>query len=200
MIRSMCSSVSVPVGACLLAAGAAACRGEALPADEIPNDAAVGPLEVDIGGDARLSGNAGEVSSNVEEVWLRFEDVQVNHEDKGWVGVLDTRTDVDLLALRGDEPGLLAAAEVYEGGYDALRLVVADAWIVVDGVEYDLGLVDSVGLPTGAELTYDETFFVDRNTTTVLWVGWDLDTQLSEGDDGWTLGTQPTLDVDLLDD
>lgn len=193
-------SVKYPVVSMSMAVAlATACRGGVEPADEIPNGATVGPLEVTLGGDASVTGNVGEVSSNVEEVWVRIEDIQIEHEEKGWVGVLDARTDVDLLSLRGLEPELVASADTYEGGYDALRLIVADSWIVVDGVESDLVLVDNVGIATDGELTFDVTYFVDKNTTTVLWVGWDLDALLSESGSGWNLGTGASIGVDLHD-
>jgi hypothetical protein len=165
-------------------------------ADDIPDGAAQGELVVELGGDSAASGGDGEVNSSVEGVWIRFEDVQVLHESEGWISLSQDREDIDLLALRNGETAQIAAADTYEGAYDTLRLIVADSWIVVDGTEYDLQIADGLALPEEG-ISFSESFFVDEDNTTRLFVGWDLDTELADDGEQWILGTDASIDVDL---
>jgi hypothetical protein len=176
----------------------AGCTPDVQNAGDIPSGASTGTVAVRLGGDSNMDGNDGEVSSSIEEVGIRLEDVQVHHESEGWISILSEREDIDLLALRGTPSGdVVGKADVYEGAYDELKLVVADSWIVVDGVEADLTITSGLALPGEEGLNFDESYYVDEGQTTTLWVGWDLDTQLSHGDDGWVLGSDANLDVNL---
>jgi hypothetical protein len=173
-----------------------ACSSDVKSADDIPDGAAQGELVVELGGDSLAAGGDGEVNSSVEGVWIRFEDVQVNHESEGWISISQQRDDIDLLALRTGETAQIAKADTYEGAYDTLRLIVADSWIVVDGTEYDLQIAEDLGLPSEG-ITFGESFFVDENNTTRVFVGWDLDTELADDGEQWILGTDAAIDVDL---
>lgn len=173
-----------------------ACSKGVTDANDIPDSAATGELVVDLGGDAIRAGGDGDVTSAVEEVWVRFEDVQVMHESKGWISISDNREDIDLMTLRAGETARIGRADTYEGAYDTLRLVIADSWIVVDGAEFDLAIADGVEVPDEG-VDFQESFFVDANTTTSLFVGWDLDTELTSDGDTWTLGTNASVDVEL---
>jgi hypothetical protein len=173
------------------------CKKDVTDANDIPDGATTGEIAVHLGGDSARAGGDGEVSSSVEEVWVRFEDVQILHENKGWISISDNREDIDLMTLRDGETASIGRAQTYEGAYDTLRLIVADSWIVVDGEESDLLIADGVELPDDEGISFQESFFVDEGTTTSLFVGWDLDTELSDDGEGWSLGTDAGVDVEL---
>jgi len=176
----------------------AGCTHDVQDAGDIPAGATTGKVVVRLGGDSNMEGNDGEVNSSIDEVWIRLQDVQVHHESRGWISVLSDREDIDLLALRDSPSGeVVGKADVYEGPYDMLKLLVADSWIVVDGVQSDLTISSGLALPGDDGVNFDESYFVDAGTTTTLWVGWDLDTQLSHSGDSWVLGSDANLDVNL---
>jgi hypothetical protein len=164
---------------------------EPIDPDDLPDNAPKGTLVVELSG-----GSEGEVNSSVEEVWIRFEDVQVKHEDEGWISIAEERADLDLMTLRDGITEELGRAEVLEGAYESLRLMIADAWIVVDGTEQDLTIAEGFPLPE-AGLTFDESFFVDEGSTTTLLLDWDLSTQLTDDEGEWMLGTDAIIDVSL---
>ncbi|MEQ1564727.1 MAG: DUF4382 domain-containing protein [Myxococcota bacterium] len=172
-----------------------ACKDDVKPADEIPDGVPTGPIVVTLG---ESTASTVALPTSVEEVWIRLEDVQVHHETKGWVGIIESRKDIDLLALQGADAQSIGRDDVYEGGYDSLRLVLADAWLVVDGVEADLLITDVLSIPV-TELTYDATYFVDDSTTTTLAVQWGIGDQLVETGSGWELGTDGNFQVDIHD-
>lgn len=177
----------------LLALAACDTSKDPIDADDLPGGAPKGNLVVE------LSGGDGEVNSSVEEVWIRFEDVQVKHEDEGWISVASERADLDLLTLRDGTTEPIGQAETLEGAYDALRVFVADAWVIVDGTEHDLTVTDGIALPE-AGITFNEGFFVDEGSTTTLVLDWDLGTQLSDDEGDWKLGTDANVSVELEDD
>src|SRR5687767_6929267 len=79
----------------LLLAGLAACQTkEPVDAGELPDDAPKGTLRVSV------TGGEAEVNSSVEEVFIRVEDVQVRHEESGWISLGGERQDIDLMANR----------------------------------------------------------------------------------------------------
>ena len=144
-----------------------------------------------------VSGADGEISSSVTEVWVTFEDVQVHHDDLGWLSIADTRQDVDLLALRASDTANIGRGKVYEGAYGTLRLIVADSWVIADGEEVALTIAET--LPDLALPGFDvsEAFFVSHGSVTTLSTRWNLDTQLHDQGGSWTLGTEATIDVGI---
>ena len=132
----------------------------------------------------------------VDEVWIRVDQVEVEHEDEGWIIMSDERADIDLMSLRDGDGQRIASGDVYEGAYDQVRFVITDAWIVVGGEESDLDIEGSFDRGSG-ELEMDVSFFVDADTVTDLWLGWDLDSQLHGSDDNWSLKSDVDVDVDV---
>jgi hypothetical protein len=177
-------------GSALMVLSLAACNGRPMDAGDIPDDAITGNLAITLGGDETAAGgDEDEVDASVESVWLRIDQVEIEHEEEGWIIVSDQRRDVDLMALRGGDTQRIGGGDVYEGAYDAMKFVITDSWVVADGEEHDLG-VDQ-------ELQFDTAYFVDPDTVTTLWVGWDLDTELRGSGDNWNLGTNVDLAVDV---
>jgi hypothetical protein len=75
-------------------------------------------------------------------------------------------------------------------------LLIADSWIVVDGQEESLTIASGFDLP-GAGVDFAASLFVDENTATSVLIGWNLDEELSFDGDGWILGTDASVNVDL---
>jgi hypothetical protein len=189
---------SVHFGAVLLCISTAAgCKKGPTDVNDIPDDASTGTLRIDLGGDATAaSGDEDSIDGGVEEVWIRVDQVEVEHEDEGWIVMSDDRTDVDLMSLRDGEEQRIATGDVYEGAYAHMRFVITDAWIVANGEEYDLDIEGSFDQGSG-ELELDVSYFVDADTVTDLWLGWDLDSQLHGSDDNWSLKSEVDVDVDV---
>ena len=174
-----------------------ACKKDPVDVNDIPDDASTGTLRIDLGGDA--TANSGDEDSvgegEVDEVWIRVDQVEVEHEDEGWIIMSDERTDIDLMSLRDGGGERIASGDVYEGAYDQVRFVITDSWVLVGGEEYDLD-IDGVDGGSG-ELELDVSFFVDADIVTDLWLGWDLDSQLRGSDDNWSLKSDVNVEVDV---
>jgi hypothetical protein len=160
--------------------------------DDIPDETPTGPLEAYLDATSETD----KLNSGVEEVWLRLEDTQVHSEDEGWITVGTDRRDIDLMDLRGGLPIKIGSGDVYEGAYDALRLIIADSWIVVDGTEEDLTIARVLDLP-GDGFDFNADFFVDEAATTAVSLFWDLDTEIEDNSGEWTLNTDATLNVKI---
>jgi hypothetical protein len=185
----------VPRSALVVCASLVACKKDPIDVEDIPDDASTGTLRIDLGGDATPEPGDEDSVGEADEVWIRVDQVEVEHEDEGWIIMSDERTDIDLMLLR--ETGeRLASGDVYEGAYDHVRFVITDAWIIVGGEEYDLDIEGSYDRGSG-ELELDVSFFVDADTVTDLWLGWDLDSQLRGSDDNWSLKSDVDVDVDV---
>ena len=175
----------------------AGCKKDGIDVNDIPDDASTGTLRIDLGGDATAeAGDEESIDGGVEEVWIRVDQVEVEHEDEGWIIMSDDRTDIDLMALRDGEEERIATGDVYEGAYEHMRFVITDAWIVAGGEEYDLDIEGSFDRGSN-ELELDVSYFVDADTVTDLWLGWDLDSQLRGSDDNWSLKSDVDVDVDV---
>ena len=169
---------------------------EPIDVKDIPDDAITGPLSIDIGGDAtRDGGNLGAVPDTVDSIFLRLDEVSINHETEGWVFIDDGRQDIDLMAERDGGSVQVGEGDVYIGNYDMLRLSITDAWIIVDGVELDLIIGNGVALTDGLDITV--AMDVNESTSTAVWVGWDLDNTLSVDGDVWSLGTDVNATVNV---
>jgi hypothetical protein len=175
----------------LLTVGLLACNGAKDP-DDIPASTPTGELVAYL--DATEDTET--INELVEEVWLRFEDVLVHSEDEGWVTIGDDRRDLDLMPLRGGAPLHIGGADIYEGAYDAMRLIIADSWIIVDGEQLELTIARVLDMP-GDGFDFGADFFVDEGVTTSVLLNWDLDTQLANDADVWTLHTDAVLNVEL---
>ena len=189
---------SVHCGAVLMCVSTlVACNKGSIDVNDIPDDASTGTLRIDLGGDATAdAGDEDTIDGDVEEVWLRVDQVEVEHEEEGWIIMSDDRTDIDLMALRDGEEERIASGDVYEGSYQHMRFVITDAWILAGGEEYDLDIEG--GFDQGSnELELDVSYFVDADTVTDLWLGWDLDSQLRGSDDNWSLKSDLDVDVDV---
>lgn len=172
-----------------------ACR-DGIDKDDISDRATTGSMVVDVGGDAtRTGGNDSAVPDTVDEVWLSIDQVSVYHEDKGWIFIDDGRKDVDLMAQRDGSTEPIGTGDIYAGSYDTLRISLVDSWIVVEGVEHDLTISNGVDLDNNLDLTVD--MHVDEDNITSVWVGWDLDNQLSGADEVWSLGTDVNLNSSI---
>lgn len=171
------------------------CRDE-IDAVDIPDRVSTGPVTVDIGGDVtRDGGNDGEVSDKVDEVWLRVDQVVVRHDRKGWVYIDDGRVNINLMAMRDGDVKRIGEGDVYVGDYDMVRLNIVDSWIVVEGTDYDLPISNGLDLSEGLDLS--QAFNVAESTEAAVWVGWDLDTQLTGEGEVWELGTDINVTVDV---
>jgi hypothetical protein len=173
------------------------CKKGSIDVDDIPDDASTGTLRIDIGGDATAeSGDEDTIEGDVEEVWIRIDQVGVQHEEEGWIIMSDERTDIDLMSLRDGDQERIASGDVYEGAYAHMRFVITDAWILAGGEEHDLDIEGDFDRGSN-ELELDVAYFVDADTVTDLSLGWDLDSQLRGSDDNWSLKSDVDVDVDV---
>jgi len=187
-------SYKTPATFLLLGTLAACQTKEPVDAGDLPDDTPKGTLRVSV------TGGETEVNSSVEEVWLRIEDLQVRHEDMGWISLGMDRQDIDLMANLPDTQEL-AQADVPEGSYGGMKLFVADSWIVVDGAERDLTIESDLAADLISEgIDFDESFFVDEGSVTSLVIDWDLGNQLQDNEGEWNLGTRANIDVSLETD
>lgn len=161
--------------------------------DDIPAGTPTGAVSVSL---AATADTTDVLNPLVEEVWLRFEDVLVHSEEKGWITIGNDRRDIDLMGLRGGVPMRIGGADTYEGAYDAMRIIVADSWIVVAGDQLELTVARVVDLD-GEGIDFSADFFVDEGVSTSVSLLWDLDEQLDEAGDDWTLRAEGALDVSL---
>ncbi len=155
-----------------------------------------GLLHVELSSDT----NGVAIDASVDEVWVRIDTVQANHESAGWAEISTERLDVDLLA--DDASALIASGEVWTGAYGRIYLGIVDSWIIVDGVEADLAFAgnfqSSDPFPNGLYVT--ESLFVVEDSTTTLSVNWDLAANLSQNGSGeWSLGSTATATVDIVE-
>lgn len=176
----------------LALAGLFGCEREVTHPNDIPNDVKTGGVAVYLAPD----GDDGTLNASVDEVWLRFEDVLIHHDTKGWITVGHDREDIDLMTLRAGNRVQIGAGQVYEGVYDALQVFVTDSWIVVNGQEKDLTIDSGFELP-GEAIDFTGAFFVAGNTTTSLLLPWDLDVLLTEDTGDWTLRTHSYFNVEI---
>src|SRR5436190_1272575 len=145
-------------------AGAAACKKGSTDINDIPSSASTGRLRIQLAGDATAAeGDEDAIDENVDEVWIRINRVEVDHEDEGWIVMSSERRDIDLMTLRDGDTEEIASGDVYEGAYDSVLFEITDAWVAAGGDEYDLEIQG--GYDAGSnELELEETYFVDADT------------------------------------
>ena len=137
----------------------------------------------------------------LESLYLLLEDVQVHQQEDagemGWFSVLpDTLTaeerTYDLLTLVDGVSAVLGEEELPAGSYSQIRLIVEDAWMVVEGDSVDVFIPS--GMQTGVKLVHG--FTVDPGVLTELTLDWDACRSLVEtppGSGEWLL--KPTIRV-----
>ena len=175
---------------------------QADPASDVAPQVLADPLEVP----APESAPAGDVvrplaiqihdapTDGVDAVWLEVEQVTVHHVDDGWLVVSDVPTSFDLLSLQGGVVAPLGLANVPEGYYDEVRLVVSDAWVEVDGVEEPLDVPS--GSTSGVKVKAD--FAIESCGDVVVDLDWDVGAQLMLNPQGYKL--RPTIHAEILVD
>jgi len=180
----------------VLAGFATGCKRDVAGPDEIPPGAETGQLRVFV----TTNDNPGDYDPRVEELWVRFDSLQVRHEDEGWIEVMEERQDLDLIGedVRGGN-AIVADSEVWVGSYDQIRLGFEDAWIVVDGQEQDLrfqGTIDPLD-PMWMGLVLEDSFYVDRNELTTVRISFNVADNLEENDGDWSLTGDTTVEVEI---
>lgn len=167
-----------------------ACNG---PSEVEPGDA-TGTMRV------RVSSDSGDevIDASVDEVWIRIDSVQVQHETEGWIEIESDRFDFNLLADTSFRT--IGEDEVWTGAYDRTFISVIDAWIIVDGneleLDFDGNFQASDPFPNGMYVT--ESIFVTEGDMTSLNVSWNLASNLQvSGGDSWSLGSQNTASVEI---
>jgi hypothetical protein len=142
-----------------------------------------------------------ECIEGLENLYLTLEDVRVHLGDEsdgaGWFSVLpDTLTveerTYDLLTLVDGVSAVLGEEELPAGLYTQIRLVLEDAWMVVEGDSTALDVPS--GEQSGLKLIH--TFSVDPGVLTELTLDWDACRSLVETPPGsgiWKL--KPTIRV-----
>ena len=159
--------------------------------NEIPTDAVTGTLFVDL-----MTEDRDEVDPSIDSVMITIEDVRGYNAVRGWISLLPAPQQIDLLSVDDDFPTLLAAANVYAGSYDKLRLVVSSPTIVVDGFEQSLRVEGKMGMESEV-LDFDQPFFLPRDRSTTLELDRDLDSALRYAGGRWSLGTGFPIDLEI---
>jgi hypothetical protein len=87
-------------------------------------------------------------TDEVEELWVRFDQVSARHGEEGWVVVSDDEVAINLLKLGGGIEEELALDQVPRGRYGGLSLRIRNAWVVVGGerIALDIPGADRDGL------------------------------------------------------
>lgn len=87
-------------------------------------------------------------TDEVDELWVRFDQVGARHGEEGWVVVSDDDVAINLLKLGGGIEEELALDQVPRGRYGALTLRIRSAWVVVGGerIAIDIPGADRDGL------------------------------------------------------
>lgn len=139
----------------------------------------------------------------LEHLYLVLSDVRVHREeegedeDGGWTSVLPDTLDleartVDLLELVDGVDWLIGEEDLPSGYYSQIRLVLEDAWIVIDGDSLDL--VVPSGMQSGLKLIHG--FTLDPGELVELTLDWDACRSLVEtppGSGNWKL--KPTIRI-----
>lgn len=128
-------------------------------------------------------------STDVDEVWVVFDQVSVHHEAHGWKTVVSAAQQVELLSLQGGVVEELGLADLEPGSYSQIRLHVADAWVVVDGERKPLDVPS--GFESGLKLIHG--FEMPECGVVTLSLDWDVGAHLIHNSHGYKL--RPTMSV-----
>jgi hypothetical protein len=135
-----------------------------------------------------------ESTERVDAVWLSVVEVTVNHDLDGWVLISDQPATFDLLDLQGGVVQGLGLANVPVGSYDQVRLLLSDAWVEVDGEEFELDVPS--GMQSGVKVNAD--FEVLDCGEVIVDLDWDVGAHLLLNPQGYRL--RPTLEAEILFD
>lgn len=113
-------------------------------------------------------------------------------DDGEWLVLVDSPSTWDLLTLQNGVTALLGQAEVAAETYDQIQLVVSEASVVVDGVEFPLTIPS--GSQTGLKLHHD--FDVTRDVEHELRLDFDAAASIHLTPQGYRL--VPVIDVDYF--
>lgn len=149
------------------------------------------------GDDAETAGQTGRVRllltdaplDGVEEVNVTFDSVEVSGPG-GWKTVTSSVQTFDLLELQGGITAELGLTELSTGTYGQIRLMLTDAWLVIDGE--DVGLRVPSADQTGLKLVSGFEVLPDVETQIVL----DFDAEESvhrTGNGQWMM--RPTIRI-----
>ena len=117
-----------------------------------------------------------------DEVWVDIASVEVQ-SDAGWLTLADTPQSFDLLTLQNDVTAALGGADLLPGHYGQLRLVVADAFVVVEGVAEELRIAS--GPQTGIKINLDTD--VEENMQYTVVVDFDAHKSVKKTGQGWLM-------------
>ena len=125
---------------------------------------------------------------NVQNIFLRIEEVSVHKSGAGWVTLAEPDTTYDFLDLINGTTAVIADTALEAGDYTQLRLILADSnTIVVDGVTHPL--VVPSGEETGVKLNLNFTVLQDELIE--IYVDFDAGKSVRHNANGYTL--QPTF-------
>lgn len=149
------------------------------------------------GDDAETAGQTGRLRllltdaplDGVEEVNVTFDSVEVSGPG-GWTTVTSSVQTFDLLELQGGITAELGLTELATGTYGQIRLMLTDAWLVINGEEEDLRIPSAD--QTGLKLVSGFQVLADVETQIVL----DFDAEESvhqTGNGQWMM--RPTIRI-----
>jgi hypothetical protein len=130
-----------------------------------------------------------------DEVWVTISSVQIHRNgdsDAEWITLSEEEQTYDLLTLQDAVTAILGDAAVLPGSYSQLRMIVADAWVVVDGEEHDLTIPS--GAKTGIKINLN--FTVEEGAEYVVVIDFDADKSIKKTGMGYLM--TPVLKIALL--
>lgn len=116
-------------------------------------------------------------SAEVDELWVRLDQVKARSSDSGWVIVSDEVTTVDLMSLGQGLEAELGLEAVPTGGYAGVMVRVDKAWAVVDGKRFPVEVRGTD--PDGIAVPFQ--FSVPECSTMDMLLDWDLARGLETG-------------------
>ncbi|NCG22425.1 MAG: DUF4382 domain-containing protein, partial [Rhodobacterales bacterium] len=130
-------------------------------------------------------------ADDVDAVWLSVVEVTASHDQDGWVLVSDQPTTFNLLDLQGGVVQGLGLVDLPVGTYNQVRLLLSEAWVEVDGQEYDLDVPS--GMQSGVKV--NANFEVLECGEVVVDLDWDAGAHLTLNPQGYKL--RPTINADI---
>lgn len=132
--------------------------------------------------------------ASFDQVNVEVTEIQVHHDDEGWITVPVTDSVYDLLQLQGNHAAFLANAVLPSGTVSQVRLILgADNSIVVGGTHYPLLL--SSEDETGLKLNIHKE--LTGGVTYDLLIDFDADSSVVDGGNG-SYRLKPVLTATFL--
>ena len=171
-----------------LAALTAACATGEAPAPEEDNPNTSDDTSDNDPNRPEASGNNLEVlltdaPGDFDEVWVDIVSVEVDAGDAGWITLADQPQSFDLLTLQNDVTAALGGASLAPGTYGQLRLIVDNAFVVLDGNAEDLKIAS--GMQTGIKINLD-TEIVEGMKYSVV-IDFDAQKSVKSTGQGWLM-------------